>query len=201
MRPQNTALILIGYQNDYFASDGVLNAVISDSVAAVGTLKNTLQLLENLTKTDTTIITTPIVFSPDYRELKHPIGILKTIQEIGAFKEGSRGSETIPEIEALGDRVIQIQGKQSLNAFSNTGLQATLKNRDIQNVVIAGAVTSVCIDSTARSAFEDGYSVTVLSDCTAGRTHAEQEMFCNSIFPVFSHVTTSQEFLADLDDA
>ena len=201
MRPQNTALILIGYQNDYFASDGILNAVISDSVAAVGTLKNTLQLLEDLTKTDTTIITTPIVFSPDYRELKNPIGILKTIQEIGAFKEGSRGSETIPEIEVLGDRVIQIQGKQSLNAFSNTGLQAALKKRDIQNVVIAGAVTSVCIDSTARSAFEDGYSVTVLSDCTAGRTHAEQEMFCNSIFPVFSHVTTSQEFLADLDDA
>lgn len=201
MQPQNTALILIGYQNDYFAEDGILNAVISDSVAAVGTLKNTLQLLEDLTKTDATIITTPIVFSPNYEELNNPIGILKTIQEIGAFREGTSGAETIPEIQALGDRVIQVQGKQSLNAFSNTSLQATLKGREIQNVVIAGAVTSVCIDSTARAAFEDGYSVTVLSDCTAGRTHAEQEMFCNSVFPVFSHVTTSQEFLADLAGA
>lgn len=198
MHPQNTALILIGYQNDYFAEDGILNAVISDSAAAVGTLKNTLQLLDDLTTTDVTIITTPIVFSPNYQELNNPIGILKTIQEIGAFKDGTSGAETIPEIQALGDRVIQVQGKQSLNAFSNTDLQTTLKSRSIENVVIAGAVTSVCIDSTARAAFEDGYSVTVLSDCTAGRTHAEQEMFCNSIFPVFSHVITSHDLLTNL---
>jgi len=39
MDPSSTALILIGFQNDYFASDGILTSVIENSERATGTLR------------------------------------------------------------------------------------------------------------------------------------------------------------------
>lgn len=45
MDPQNTALVLIGYQNDYFAADGALYSVIEESSRVTGTLANTVDLV------------------------------------------------------------------------------------------------------------------------------------------------------------
>ena len=84
-------------------------------------------------------------------------------------------------------------GKTGLNAFSNTDVERLLKQKGIERVVIAGVVTSACIDSSARSASEKGFDVVVLSDCTAGRNNFEQEFYCNDIFPRFAHVKSSKE--------
>jgi nicotinamidase-related amidase len=51
----------------------------------------------------------------------------------------------------------------------------------------------VCVDSTARSAHERGYRVTILSDCTMGRTRCEHRLFCEGIFPLYAEVRTSDE--------
>ena len=98
----------------------------------------------------------------------------------------------------MGDRIVEIPGKRGLNAFSNTDLEAELRDRGVTQVVIAGVVTSICIDSTARAAQECGFSVHVLSDCTAGRTRFEQDFYCREVFPLYASVTTSVELLARL---
>ena len=51
MKPENTALLLIGYQNDYFASDGILHSVVEESSRITGTLDNTLDLVKRLAST------------------------------------------------------------------------------------------------------------------------------------------------------
>ncbi len=63
-----------------------------------------------------------------------------------------------------------------------------LAENKITDVVLAGVVTSICIDSTARAAFENGYKVYILSDCTAGRTDLEQSFYCETIFPLYAEV-------------
>ena len=92
MDPHHTALVLIGYQNDYFATDGVLSRVIEEASRVNGTLTNTIDLLERLGSTPVLIVATPISFTSDYSELIDPVGILKTIKEIGAFKAGTKGA-------------------------------------------------------------------------------------------------------------
>ena len=62
-----------------------------------------------------------------------------------------------------------------------------------------GVVSSVCIDSTARSAFERGYNVTILSDCTAGRTIFEQDYYCENIFPIYANVIDHKTFLEKIN--
>ena len=195
MNIKNTALILIGYQNDYFASEGILRSVIEESANTNKCLENTLSVLDFTSKSCLLSISTPIIFTDGYKELVQPAGILKTIKEVEAFKSGEKGSKVIPEILNYGDAVLEIPGKRGLNAFSNTKLDNILKENNIKNIIMLGVVSSVCIDSTARSAFELGYNVTILSDCTAGRTTFEQDYYCENIFPIYANVIDHKTFL------
>lgn len=195
MKPQKTALVLIGFQNDYFSKDGILRRVVEESSKVTGILTNTINLIKELE--DVLIIATPIIFSENYSELIKPVGILKTIKEVGAFKKDSIGSQTISELTQFKDKIIEIPGKQGLNAFINTTLEAVLKENNITNVAFAGTVCSVCIDSTGRSAFEKGFNVTMLSDCISGRTVFEQTFYCEDIFPLYANVVNSKELLIE----
>ncbi len=72
--------------------------------------------------------------------------------------------------------------KQLPGTFTNTDLDKFLKAHDIDTVSIAGYMTQVCCDTTARQAFHRGYKVEFLSDATgtldisnkAGSVTAEQ---------------------------
>ena len=192
---EKTAVVLIGYQKDYFADDGRLVGALEGDWRRT-MLENTNRLLDGLQNTAATFISTPIQFTPDYEELVEPTGILETIVEAGAFRRGDPGSETIEDLQRRSDWILEITGKRGLNAFSNTELGATLEARGIEDVVLAGVVTSICIDSTGRAAAELGYRVSVLSDCTAGRTDYEQKFYCESIFPLYAEVKSTEELLA-----
>ena len=198
MTPENTALILIGFQNDYFAQDGILKDFIDESAKETQALSNSLRLLDALVDTPILAIQTPIQFTDDYSELGNPVGILKAIKDVGAFKRSGPGGAVIEQFKAHGDRIQTVPGKHGLNAFSNTDLETILKDNNIENIVLAGAVTSICIDSTGRSAHERGFGVTVLSDCTCGRTQMEQDFYCEQVLPLYADVSTSEELLKKL---
>lgn len=200
MNKHTTAIILIGYQNDYFAEDGILHPIIEENAKTSNIIANTTALLKSLPDGPTPIvISTPIVFTPNYQELEgDAVGILQYIRQVGAFKAGKHGSETIPELIAFGERIHYLPGKHGLNAFSNTYLQEFLIGACIENVVLCGAVTSICIDSTGRAAHERGYKVSVLSDCTSARTTLEQEFYLRHIFPLYAEVLNSNQLIEKL---
>lgn len=72
--------------------------------------------------------------------------------------------------------------KQLPGSFTNTPLDAFLKQRHVDTVCIAGYMTQMCCDTTARQAFHRGYKVEFLRDATgtldvqnqAGSVSAEQ---------------------------
>jgi nicotinamidase-related amidase len=198
MNPKTTALILVGYQNDYFAANGILRGVVEEPNRVDSVLANSLAFIRAMIPTPMTIIATPIVLEPDYRALANSVGILDTIKASGAFKAGTVGSQDIPELVAFGDRITYVKGKVGFNAFSNTELDRVLRARGIKDVLVAGMVTSLCIDSTGRAAYERGYSVKILSDCTSARTRAEQEFFCKNIFPLYGGVLDSAQAMEQL---
>ena len=198
MNPATTAVVLVGFQNDYFAEDGILRGVVEDPGSVDKVLESTLNLIRASADTELTLIATPIVLTPDYRAMASPVGILNTMKEVGAFKEGSTGAETIPEFSEFGDRIIYVNGKVGFNAFSNTSLDEVLRERGVTDVLVAGMVTSLCIDSTGRAAYERGYDVAVLSDCSSARTAAEQAFFCDNVFPLYGRAVTSHEVLAEM---
>ncbi|MCP4759470.1 MAG: cysteine hydrolase [Planctomycetes bacterium] len=198
MNASTTALLLIGYQNDYFGEDGILRGVLESPERTDEVLARTVSLIDAVQGTQISIIATPIIFSTDYSEIRQAGGILAAIKEAGAFRAGGAGADTVAEIKAFGDRIVEVPGKRGLNAFPGTDLGEILHKEGITNVIVAGAVTSICIDSTARAAYERGMNVIVLEDCTAARTAAEQDFFCGMIFPTYASVQNSADVINGL---
>lgn len=56
------------------------------------------------------------------------------------------------------------------NAFWHTNLEAQLKALGVENVVLAGFMTHVCINSTARGAFNLGFKPTIIASACATRS-------------------------------
>ena len=60
--------------------------------------------------------------------------------------------------------------KPTFDAFNGTELHAYLKARRVQRILIAGLITSVCVQATACSAFCRGYKVDLIEDCCGDRS-------------------------------
>ena len=79
--------------------------------------------------------------------------------------DGTRGCEFIPELTPRARELVV--RKHHNSAFAGTDLEARLKALEVANVVLAGFTTNHCVDSTARSAFDRGFRVFVVSDAVA----------------------------------
>ncbi|MDE0960114.1 MAG: cysteine hydrolase family protein [Planctomycetota bacterium] len=190
-----TALLLIGFQNDYIHPDGVLHNAIEDSEGLDQMLGNVFQIIDAVDDDSVLVVHTPIVFSENYEELDEPTGIMKLIKDTEAFKSGTKGAEIIQQFDKYGDRIEVIPGKRGLNAFSNTDLASRLAAENVVRVCIAGVVTSICVDTAGRTAHDLGYKVSILEDATCGRNAFEQKYYCENVFPLYADVWTSQQFL------
>ena len=71
----------------------------------------------------------------------------------------------------------------------------------VADVVLRGAVTRVCIDSTGRAAHERSFRVHRLSYCTSERTEADQSHYCNDVFPLYADVTTTDDVISRIKAA
>lgn len=71
------------------------------------------------------------------------------------------------EVAPQGDEAVITKTYPS--AFVGTDLQARLEKAGVKNVIVAGFMTHMCVNSTARSAFSLGFSPTVVASTTATR--------------------------------
>ena len=83
------------------------------------------------------------------------------------FAAGSDGAEIHPTVApAAGEPVIT---KAFPNAFRGTGLQTLLEARGIEEVVVIGAMSHMCVDATVRAAQDLGFRSVTLHDACATR--------------------------------
>ena len=81
------------------------------------------------------------------------------------FAPGSPALEIHPDARPRdGEPVLQ---KHLPGSFTGTSLESLLRRRGAQRVVLAGFMTQMCVDTTARQAAHLGFQVTVLADATA----------------------------------
>lgn len=123
--------------------------------------------------------------------------------EAATFKKGTSGWELH---DAIKERQADIVLEKNLpGSFTGTGLEAWLKEKRISTITIAGYMTQMCCDTTARQAFHRGYKVNFLADATgtlaitnnAGSVSAEElhRAVLVTQAMVFSQVLTSDEWI------
>lgn len=79
--------------------------------------------------------------------------------------EGSWGAEFAAPLEPRDGEGVFTK-RACFDGFLADGFGAHLAAGGVGHLAFAGVFTDVCVDSTARTAFQKGFHVTVLSDCT-----------------------------------
>jgi nicotinamidase-related amidase len=138
------ALVIVDIQNDYFP--GGAHPLVEPEAAA----KNAGRLLEAFRQAGEPVLHIQHVWDADDAEFMRP---------------GTDGVELHPSVApADGEPVIQ---KAHPNSFLATPLEAELRTRGVEHVVVCGMMTSMCVDATVRAAVDLGFEATVAHDACA----------------------------------
>jgi ureidoacrylate peracid hydrolase len=96
--------------------------------------------------------------------------------------EGTWGVEIVDELGARADDIHVIKHRYS--AFFQTDLDLVLKDMMVDQVVVFGVVTNICVRSTVHDAFFNGYEVVVPRDCCAATGPREHE---STLYDIATH--------------
>jgi nicotinamidase-related amidase len=85
----------------------------------------------------------------------------------------SEGAQVVEELEKEGnDEVVE---KTTYSAFYNTRLEELLREKGVDELVLTGVLTNICVLHTAADAAMRGYKVRVLRDCVTSSTKDAHE--------------------------
>lgn len=111
-------------------------------------------------------------------------------------KEGSPQAEIHEAIRPLPNEKVIFKHRYS--AFEGTDLQITLSCLGIRDLVIAGLLTNLCCETTARDAFCKDYRVQFVCDATATSDEELHLATLKNVAYGFAPVVTSAQVLAQL---
>lgn len=198
MDPKTTAVVLIEYQNDFTSPGGTLHEAVKPIMESTDMLANTCDTVERARALGATIVHAPITFTSDYHELtSEPYGILKGVVDSQSFRQGTWGAEIVDDLKPEANDIV-VEGKRGLDAFASTNLDFILRSRGITNIALGGFLTNCCVESTMRTAYEKGYNVVTLTDCTATLSEDEQRLAVEKNYPMFSRPMKHDEFVETL---
>lgn len=87
--------------------------------------------------------------------------------------KGTPGAQVVDELDKKEeDEVVE---KTTYSAFYKTRLEEVLKEKGVDELVLTGVLTDICVLHTAADAAMRGYKVKVLKDCVASSTQEKHE--------------------------
>ncbi len=121
-------------------------------------------------------------------------------EEIAEMFRGSGGNGPVegrlgPGLEAHdGDLLVEKTATSALFPGSSS-LHEQLRERGIENVVVTGTLTEVCVAGTARDAATLGYRTILVADATAGRNDDSHNATLTTIYRTFGDVRSTEDVL------
>jgi nicotinamidase-related amidase len=88
--------------------------------------------------------------------------------------------------------------KQRVGAFIGTTLHDELSRRGVTQVVLTGVATGSGVEATARSAYDHGYHVVLVTDAMTDRSAEVHDHSVQTTFPRLGETATTAEVLATL---
>ena len=198
--PKKTALVVIDLQR-YFMAPGMRGEVpmareivpnvnrLADALRAAG--GQVAWVINNFDAeiTERWSVMMDHIFTPDRRAdmLVH-------------LREGGEGQPLWPELKT--DPSDWHVDKQRFSAFiqGSSDLEARLRGAGLDTLLIAGTLTNVCCESTARDAMMLNFKVLMVHDANASYTDNAHNAALNGLYQVFADVVSTDEAIARFAD-
>ncbi|MBI4969051.1 MAG: cysteine hydrolase [Rhodospirillales bacterium] len=187
-----TSLLVVDMQRDYCVPEGVIGRLGFDT----GHFAGVAERLDGFLAASASrlphrvFIRTQAPAWPRSRALREQYGRSPLARTVAANLSDWFGVRPGPD-----DPVVE---KFRYSAFMDTTLDALLRARGTETLVIAGVTTEVCVESTVRDAFFHDYGVITLSDCTGASTPERHRVSLGVIDQFFGPVATADEVLGAL---
>ena len=189
LNPESTALIIIDMQRDFCCEGGTFDRRGFDIRPAQRLAKRLNSFLEEARKVLKHVVHLRMMKIP---ELASPV-----VDELYGRLKMKRSydpafAEPYGVIPRPGDIVIH---KYKYSGFFSTYLDQFLRSNGINNLIITGLATNVCVESTARDGFMREYYIIIPSDLTEGTSPESKKWSLLNLDMFFGEVVSSNEIL------
>jgi ureidoacrylate peracid hydrolase len=214
---KTTAVIVVDMQNDFCAKGGMFDRAGIDISATRNVIEPIARALACARGAGISVIYLKMGFHPDLSDfgapdapnrIKHlPLAVGTTVNAPDGRQSRIliRDTWNTAVIDELCPEVNDILiYKTRYSGFYETELDAILKARSVESLIITGVSTSVCVESTLRDAMYRDYRCLLLSDCTAepighdlSRSNHDASLLVIQI--LFGWVASSADFIGSIE--
>ena len=200
LHPAHCAILIVDVQNDFCAEGGAMHREGRDVSAAQAMVPRLSRLIESARRAKVRCIWIRNVYNTG------PNWYLSEVWLEHAQRRRKGAYLSIPvcepnawngdffQIKPLPDEAIVT--KHRYGAFESSDLDLVLRSQGIRTVIMTGVATNVCVETTARQAFQRDYYVVFTRDCTATYDRADHEATLRNMAAYFGEVVTAAQVQA-----
>jgi ureidoacrylate peracid hydrolase len=193
--PQTSALLVVDVQNDWLHPEGGFATRGLDNSLGLAMLPTLKSLIEAARNADVRVVMIRVVRNEDteWPALERLARHYYAADYVPVFEEGW-GAEFYEGFEPQpGDMRVD---KTRYGAFTGTNLDLILRAKGIENIIMGGGITNVCLESSAREGFMLGYNVVIVEDACASATREMHEAALVTLRRWFGRVEKADDVVA-----
>lgn len=186
--PEHTAVVVVDVQNDFCHPEGAWGKLGVPLEATHRMLPRLDALLRHAREAGVLVVFVgthlpPEVLSPVWTERR------EHRQRVAMLRPGTWGAEFV--LAPGPDDVVVYKHRYS--AFFGTPLDLILRGRGIRTVALAGTLTNVCVETTARDAYQREYFVLLVEDCCSALSEEDHRSAVRNVDRYFGQVVCAQD--------
>jgi ureidoacrylate peracid hydrolase len=202
--PAHTAVLVIDMQNDFCSPQGHIAKSGRDISASHRVAARLPDMLARARKAGALVVFVRNIYSTEHNHYLSDVWLDHAAHKRGGTRTpfcaaDSWGADFYENVRPQpGDALVT---KHRYSAFHNTDLETILRANGIRTIVLTGAVTNVCIETTAREGYVRDYYVVLAEDGSAAYSPEDQAATIRNVGRYFGSVAPISVLEAVWDNA
>jgi ureidoacrylate peracid hydrolase len=189
--PAKTALVVVDMQNGFLPTE----TAHAPCAAAVEIVPNINRLAQAVRATGGAVVWIQTAYTDEtltsWSTLYGMVGPKGAERRRRSLSVGGKGYELCPDLKVeAGDLVVE---KNRYSAFiqGSSNIEAVLRERGLDTLLITGTVTNVCCESTARDAMMRNFKTIMVTDGNAANTDDDHNAALNNFYLTFGDIMST----------